>query len=575
MQVGGRTVQHDWRLGYVRPVKPGLEDTVEAKPRRTNTASVPPAPPALADTAAAAPSPALAGTAATPTAPALDRTATLAPRAGADARAGADGSASASAEALAAGQQLGHFRVERRLGAGGMGEVYLATDLALDRPVALKVLPAALARDPKLRERLIREARAQARIVHPNVGHIYFIGEEAGRLYFAMEYVPGETLAERIARGPLPVEDALDAIRAAALGLREAQRNGFLHRDVKPSNLMIDAHGVLKVLDFGLAASAPDAGSGRSTTTISTGDSGGSKLTGTGDSGGSSSNPIAQTSLAGTPLYMAPEQARGDAVDLRADIYALGVTLFHLASGRPPFAAETAGELVTLHATAARPALPRLGRERAQIHAIDALCARMMAARPEDRFASYDELLRALDLASPVRTRPAGFWVRSLATGLDLLLVSLVVTGAITIARLLGAGEREEMPSILLALAVYQALAVARWGRTAGKAIFELEIVDTATLERPRPAAAIRRSLAMLGVPLLLWWAREALAVLGFDRAAELAEGLGILSIMIGFALLLHAALRRPGKRTFWDRRSGTVVRYRPARPSGSLRQST
>jgi hypothetical protein len=261
-------------------------------------------------------------------------------------------------------------------------------------------------------------------------------------------------------------------------------------------------------------------------------------------------------------------------VDLRADIYALGVTLFHLVSGRPPFVAETAGELVTLHATAARPALPRLGRERAQLTAIDALCARMMAARPEDRFASYDELLRALDLASTARTRPAGFWVRSLASGIDLLLVGLVVSSALGLARLLGAGQPEEMGTLFLALAVYQALAVSRWGRTAGKALFELEVVDTATLARPRPTVAIRRSLAMLGVPTLAWGVQDALSALDIDRAAELAEVAAFLVFPLGLLLLLHASLRRSGKRALWDRLSGTVVRYRAARSPDPLQRS-
>src|SRR5262249_25237785 len=148
--------------------------------------------------------PGLEDTALAPPAPASDRTATLGP----DGCAERGGAAHGGDGALAAGRQLGHFRVERRLGAGGMGEGDLATDLALDRPVALKVLPEAVARDPRQRERLIREARAQARVSHPNVGHIYFIGEEAGRLYFAMEYVAGRTLAEIVADGPLPVEDA-------------------------------------------------------------------------------------------------------------------------------------------------------------------------------------------------------------------------------------------------------------------------------------------------------------------------------------------------------------------------------
>ncbi len=475
--------------------------------------------------------PGLEDTVAAPPASTPDRTATIGARPDA---AGVGGGG------LDAGQQLGHFRIERRLGAGGMGEVYLATDLALDRPVAIKVLPEGCAREPRQRERLIREARAQARVVHPNVGHIYFIGEEAGRLYFAMEYVAGRTLADAIADGPMPVEDALAAIRAAVLGLREAQRSGFLHRDVKPSNLMVDPHGVVKVLDFGLAAGAPGADAG--------------------------DGPIAQTSLAGTPLYMAPEQARGEAVDLRADIYALGVTLFHLVSGKPPFLAETADELITLHASADRPAVPRHGRDRTQIDAIGALCARMMAARPEDRFASYDELLRAIDLVSAAHTRPGGFLARALATGLDFLIVGLVVGGVLEAARALGLGNREDVPPMLLAFAAYQALAVARWGRTAGKAVFELEVVDITTLARPSRRVAIRRALALAGVPALASWTHEALRLAGLTRASELAGAVSILAILLGGCLLLHASLRVAGKRAVWDRLSGTMVRYRTHR---------
>ncbi|TMQ06095.1 MAG: serine/threonine protein kinase, partial [Deltaproteobacteria bacterium] len=252
--------------------------------------------------------------------PSPSRTATS-PRVAADEAAG-----------LVSGQQLGHFRIERALGAGGMGEVYLGTDLALDRPVAIKVLPAAVARDPVRRDRMVREARAQARVNHPNIGHIYFIGEESGRLYFAMEYVAGRTVADRLTDGPLAAEDALAIIRSAALGLREAHKSGITHRDIKPSNLMIDGHGMVKVLDFGLAAGTP---------------------------GVLGDGPVAQTSLAGTPLYMAPEQARGEPVDFRADIYALGATLFHLVSGKPPFEADTLDGLLSKHASAERPTLPR------------------------------------------------------------------------------------------------------------------------------------------------------------------------------------------------------------------------
>jgi uncharacterized RDD family membrane protein YckC len=450
--------------------------------------------------------------------------------------------AGASSDELAAGLRLGHFKIDKKLGAGGMGEVYLATDIALDRPVAIKVLPSGVV-SGSARERLIREARAQARVHHPHVAHIYFIGEEEGRLYFAMEYVTGKTLAERVAEGPLPVEDALSVIRAAVLGLREAQRSGFTHRDVKPSNLMVDAHGVLKVLDFGLAAGTPDE---------------------IGD------GPVAQTTLAGTPLYMAPEQARGEAIDFRADIYALGATLYHLVSGRPPFVAESVDQLLTMHATAARPAVPRGQNPRTTITAIDALIAKMMAPRAEDRFASYDELLRALELASVAHTRPAGFWVRGAATAVDLVLVVLLMGLAQITREVFDLGNADiDMGRVgLVVAALYCAAAITRWGTTAGKALLELEVVSVATSQKPTWRQALRRELALVVVPVLLAWAGWGVETAQVGIPSGLFEALGVLTVVVTLALLLSASLRVPGKRTAWDRFAGTMVRYRTARGS-------
>ncbi|HSD88757.1 MAG TPA: protein kinase [Kofleriaceae bacterium] len=449
------------------------------------------------------------------------------------------GSPGESTTAIAPGRQLGHFRIEKQLGAGGMGEVYLATDLALDRPVAIKVLPPHLASDKGRRERMIREARAQAQVVHPNVGHIYFIGEQEGLLYFAMEYVPGKTLAERLAQGSLSVDEALDVIHAAALGLREAQRSGFTHRDVKPSNLMLDGHGVVKVLDFGLAA---------------------------GEAGVPATGPIAQTSLVGTPLYMAPEQARSEPVDFRADIYALGATLFHLVAGEPPFKADSLDELFTLHATAARPGVRRRGAARTSIAAIDALVARMMAPNPADRFASYDELIRALELASVAHSRPAGFWVRTIATGIDGVLVSIVV-GVLTgvIAKVTNYLVDGIGPFFAIG-ALYSLFATRRWGRTAGKALFELEVVDLATGRRPSWKQSFLRTLAFIGIPAVLAWSIE----LAHELADLFANDLAVLLALGWFVLctlaLIHAASRVQGKRTPWDRVAGTMVRYRAPR---------
>jgi hypothetical protein len=459
-------------------------------------------------------------------------------------------SAPSSGPGLIAGQQLGHFRIDKPLGAGGMGEVYLATDLALDRPVAIKVLPAALARDPTRRDRLIREARAQARVSHPNVGHIYFIGEEmggeSGRLYFAMEFVAGQTVANRIAGGPISVEDALAIIRSAALGLREAQRSGITHRDIKPSNLMIDSHGMVKLLDFGLAAGEP---------------------------GGIGAGPVAQTSLAGTPLYMAPEQARGEPIDFRADIYALGATLFHLVSGRPPFEADTLDALLSKHASAERPLLPRrAGTPRTTVAAIDALIARMMAPSPANRFASYDELIHAIELSSVDHMRPAGFWVRSMAALVDLIAL-LGVGGALfglimlAVRRWTDGNVSLDAPIFMVYLLASTAL-IARKGWTPGQWLFELEVIDTATGQRPSLRRAAIRTIVPIAIPLASQIVKWALQLAG-HQSSEVIEIVKIVAIVSSCAppfALLWASLRSHGKLTIWDRLSGTMVRYRTRR---------
>lgn len=431
--------------------------------------------------------------------------------------------------------RLGHFQLIKKLGAGGMGEVYLATDLALDRPVAIKVLPSS-ATSGSARDRLIREARAQARVHHPNVAHIYFIGEDAGRLYFAMEYVTGATLADN---GAMAVEDALRVIHDAVLGLREAQRSGFTHRDVKPSNLMVDSHGVVKVLDFGIAAG------------------------GAGEQVGD--GPVAQTTLAGTPLYMAPEQARGEPIDFRADIYALGATLYQLVSGKPPYQADTVAALVTLHANAARPAIPRGLVPRTQGSALDVLIAKMMAPLPADRFASYDDLLRAIENVSAQYTRPGGFFARALAKGIDLFAIVLIIG---LVKALLPSDRTIPMDSIgFTLLMLIQFLLLGRFGATLGSALFELEVASLETGKRPTWRQALTRTLALLGPVIVLGWLSELLTFLEVPGIYQNAVGV-LLGIVVALDIvhLAYSSARTPGKRTWWDRRAGTIVRYRRMR---------
>lgn len=471
----------------------------------------------------------------------LDRTATAAGSARALAAVG-------PGREVGAGTRLAHFRLERLLGQGGMGQVWLATDLALDRPVAIKLLPAATAGDPDRRARLVREARSQARLVHPNVCHIYFIGEEDGLLFFAMEYVRGETLARRLERGPLPPDEALELTRMAAAGLRAADAAGFTHRDIKPSNLMIDHHGVLKVMDFGLVASSPTPEPGAA-----------------GGGAAPDDAPVAASALVGTPLYMAPEQGRGEAVDRRADIYALGATLHHMIAGAPPFAGDTAADLLGQHQSALRPRLTATAPLPRAATLADEVVARMMAKRAADRPADYDEVLALLTRASTVHTRPAGMWVRAAAAAIDLLVTALVVLPLTLVTPFLD--DDVLMTAVWL---VGWPLALARWGATPGRALFELAVVPDRGRGRVRFLQAVLRYLAEYG-PLTLG---GAVADLGTALDHALLRTAGIALAVAGVAYVAievaRAALRSVDKRPLWDRLAGTRTCYRPRAAAGS-----
>ncbi|HEY2290124.1 MAG TPA: protein kinase [Thermoanaerobaculia bacterium] len=209
------------------------------------------------------------------------------------------------------GRTLAHYRVLEYTGGGGMGVVYKAEDLRLARTVALKFLPPELTRDPDAKSRFLQEARAASVLDHPNICTIHEVGEtDDGRLYLAMPYYDGETLRRRIERGPIPIDEAIDLAEQIARGLAKAHRGGIVHRDIKPANIMVTADGVVKILDFGLAKLV-----------------GAAAITRTGSS-------------VGTPAYMSPEQARGEDVDHRTDLWSFGIVLYELVAGRRPFRGE-------------------------------------------------------------------------------------------------------------------------------------------------------------------------------------------------------------------------------------------
>lgn len=289
------------------------------------------------------------------------------------------------------------YRIEKELGSGGMGRVYLARQLSLDRPVALKVMSREWAADPIFVARFTREAYAAAQLSHPNIVRIYDIGQTQGTHYFSMEYVPGESLADLVKRcGPLDPETAVGVILQAARGLKHAHDRGLIHRDVKPDNLLIDDQGVVKVADLGLVkgwseaerlrgtlkeAPMPDlSATPRPKSALSVASVG---LTG------------ARMAL-GTPAYMSPEQCRdAAAVDHRADIYSLGCTLYVLVTGRPPFDANTAVELMTKQAY--EPLVPPEQIVSRVPPELSTIIQKMMAKEPEDRFADMGEVIRSLE----------------------------------------------------------------------------------------------------------------------------------------------------------------------------------
>ena len=226
-------------------------------------------------------------------------------------------------------KRIGCYNVTALIGEGGMGQVYQATDTKLNRQVALKILPEAFATDPDRLARFQREAQVLASLNHPNIAAIHGLEDSEGTKALVLELVEGPTLADRIAQGPIPVDEALPIAKQIAEALEAAHEAGVIHRDLKPANIKVREDGTVKVLDFGLA-----------------------KALG-GDVGGDPSESPTLTAAAtkmgvimGTAAYMSPEQARGKSVDRRADVWAFGAVLFEMLTGRRPFEGRDVSEVL-------------------------------------------------------------------------------------------------------------------------------------------------------------------------------------------------------------------------------------
>lgn len=384
-----------------------------------------------------------------------------------------------NAEHDRSGDVLEHFRIIDRIGRGGMGTVYRALDESLQRYVALKVIrTGGQGEDDSTHiERLLQEARAQARVNHANVVHIYFVSRDRKSPFLAMELVGGPTLAARLKQGPLPFGDVVRIGIQVAAALKQAADYDIVHGDIKPSNILLAEGRDVKLSDFGLAR----------------------RLSAEGND---------DTLIGGTPNYLSPEAARGQPTDVRSDMYSLGVMLFEMTFGRLPYSYD--GTSV---------------QERLEKHSVaevefpdpwpddipegwEDLLRRLLSKSPDERFPDYNQLIAALEKLRPVSLPKAGRLVRALAWWTDLMLgmgisgilqISLIaalylIQGSLsseTIQQIITAGFHAVIPFLAI-------LAQYRWQSTPGRRLFQIRVVDHHGLPPPGRSLVPRTIIRML-----------------------------------------------------------------------------
>lgn len=447
---------------------------------------------------------------------------------------------------LLSGATFGEYRVIRQLGKGGMGSVYEAEETESGRRVALKLFGQSLD-STDARQRFLREGRLAASISHPNTVYVYGTEEINGIPAISMELVAGGTLEAKVREsGPMPVGKAVDTILQIIDGLEAAQKIGVLHRDIKASNCFIDASGAVKVGDFGLSVS-----------TVTKTDL---KLTSSG-------------SFLGTPSYASPEQLRGQSLDVRSDIYSVGVTLFYLLTGKIPFEADSFVQLIAAVLEQPTPSAAQFRKEVPRDLA--AVVSKCLDKQPAKRFQSYEELKTALEPFTSAAPVAAGIPLRLLAGIIDSVILFLASMLQLAITSLFGINMLEPgflgsamhlkiyAVSIVWTIAYY-VISEAFFGATPGKALCGLRVIG-ANRGKPSLLAALIRASIYYAVPCLPTW-----IFLGFQPPVTGADSLDFFALAMAFAIypalgsLFVTCRKRNGYAAVHDLASASRVILKP-----------
>src|SRR6476661_828813 len=317
---------------------------------------------------------------------------------------------------LSAGARLGPYEILAPLGAGGMGEVYRARDTRLERTVAIKVLASHLSASPEVRQRFEREAKTISQLSHPHICALHDVGREGDTEYLVMEYLEGETLAERLGKGPLPLEQTLRYGIEIADALDRAHRQGIVHRDLKPGNVMLTKSGV-KLLDFGLAKAMAPLGVQSGLTSLPT------------MAGATGQNLTEAGTILGTFQYMAPEQLEGKDADARSDIFAFGAVLYEMATGKKAFAGRSQASVIA--AILASEPKPLTTSPFSSAAELDGLIRTALAKTPDERWQSAHDIRIVLTSIATTSDQPPKRLRSPWQTAAGLLTVAILALGAL------------------------------------------------------------------------------------------------------------------------------------------------